>query len=193
MDLEPLESEDGLPIAFAQTIGKPEGLFLSPSDYKTITAAISTAANDGVDMRDVGMSLPVLASPADSWDLAKLLQRAFEGISIPQVTNLEEKAISLWCRGSSSKSGYLFKGLDPVTRMIKGRSFLLAAPLISIWPPPITLNTTRESAVIWSLELTDEDREIPALRTIRSRLAQDYMGYFFAVVSNDPNPSKSYI
>jgi hypothetical protein len=192
MDLKPLELEDGLPIAFAQTIGKPEGLFLSPSDYKTITAAISTAAN-GVDMQDVGMSLPVLASLADSWDLAKLLQQAFEGISIPQVTNVEEKAISLWWRGSSSKSRYLFKGLDPVTRMIKGHLFLLAAPLISIWPPPITLNTTHKSAVIWSLELTDEDREIPALRTIRSRLAQDYTGYFFAVVSNDPNPSKSYI
>jgi hypothetical protein len=186
MDSEALLMTDGLPEAYVRTIGVPEGLFLSSQDYRTISIILSTAAADGVDMRDVCMSLPILATPADSWDLVKLIQRAFEGASIPEGVNLEDQAVSLWYRRTTTKAGCLFKTLEPVTRTFKGRSFLWAAPLISIWPPPIVLNTTRNSAVVWTFELADEDRELPAIRTIGNYLAEKYMGYFFAAVCYDP-------
>jgi hypothetical protein len=106
---------------FICPIGRPNGLFLTSAVINTFGEALLAAAEKGVDYRDVVVALFYLGDVADTWELTKVVQKAFEGTSTPNVTNLDAGGlkVALWMWKESSKKTFLYKSTSGAMRSIK--------------------------------------------------------------------------
>jgi hypothetical protein len=154
---------------FLHPIGKPNGLFLSSATINVFGEALLTAAEKGVNHCDIVVALFYLVDIGDTWELTKVVQKAFEGASTPNVTNLDAGGlkVALWMQKESSKKTFLYKSTSGAMRSIKERSNAFMAPLISCWPPPITLYGQKQYASVLVI-LKDTNREQALLVMLES-------------------------
>lgn len=128
----------------------------------------------------------VLASSDDQWELIKAIQKAMEGGHLPQQLPFSSEDDAplgiLWWRAGGSRAGHLVKSKESAYRVWKGRSFIWAAPLVSVWPPPLVAGPGIVENTVWVLQLKCADTEQSALRVIARQLEARFIGAFFAVV-----------
>jgi hypothetical protein len=192
LDIEPITGQEmdasqdiGTPppgSIYYKSIGIWDTGFLTPLDFTYLGQALERAHESQLNPRDMVITCRVLTSATDCWDLTKLLTRTFEGNTSPEKHELEENRHTLYYRATSASSGCLAKDMNTITRSVKNRSFAWSAPLVSVWPPPLSLDATANSAVVWDFELENKDDEDAALSLLNNRLCTQFQGAFFALV-----------
>jgi hypothetical protein len=121
-------------LQFLYAIDSPFGsLFLSSETINHLIGMLVGASEWGVDYRDVAVVLCYMADMVDTWNLAKMVSKAFKGESNPECQDLDVPGIwgYLWTHDKSSKKGHLCKSLAEVTHVADNWSCVIIAPLVS--------------------------------------------------------------
>jgi hypothetical protein len=152
-----------------------------------IAKLLSQQSEKKVHPCDVILERRLLANPADDLRLSKLLSDSYKGDSKPQEeeVDLGDQSVlgTLHWRTKVSTGGHLTQNMEGTDRDINSRSFAWAVPLVSVWPPPLTMGPNALDNIMWEFMLGNQDPEFNALGALADQLDKDrYCGVFFAKV-----------
>jgi hypothetical protein len=67
-------------------------------------------------------------------------------------------------------------------KVVENRSFVLFAPILSVWPLP--LYSVARDSVVWQFTVKKEFREEKVLSALKDNLEDNYVGFFSRQVSH---------
>lgn len=158
---------------------------LGPEPLFRIAQSLSHQQRNKIDPRNVVFGQRLLAVPEDELALHNAIMATFKGGILPMMENIsmaETTMGTLYWRSSESPNGYLAQSKEIADRDVQRRSFAWVAPLITVWPPPITLSAEASDNTVWDFKLRQGETGRSALLAIAQRLDKRYCGAFFAKV-----------
>ena len=163
-----------------------ETIWLDTKPLFRIAGLLGLCVTKGIHVFDFILERRLLANSADELQLTRLLSDSFKGDSKPLEEELQfgDDALlgTLHWRTRASPKGHLVQGIEGNIRDLHNRSFIWAVPLISVWPPPLTMGPDVKDNILWEFELQNQATEQKALETLAGQLENDYRGAFFAMV-----------
>jgi hypothetical protein len=144
-----------------------------PLNCMVLCQNISPHAEDAMDLQM--SALCTMGSGSEPWKL---------GYEKGQVS------MTLYgCKGmelQSLKKMPLWKGEPAVTWMdMHRRSFVLVAPIITIWPLPMTIGLKTEHSTLWSFMVIKNKDQWKVLAAIKNALANSFTGYMTPLINKD--------
>jgi hypothetical protein len=175
----------------------PENSMLDSDTLFRITELLGIQGNKKIDPLDFLIERHLLADPTDDLRLSKLISDTFKGNSKPseEEISLGSKSLlgTLHWRNQATTRGHLAPNMEGVDRELQSRSFAWAVPLITTWPPPLSMGSDATDNKLWEFKLQDCDLEHDALKSLVEQLEEDDRGVFFAKVCNSWQEASLYM
>ncbi|KAH8981643.1 hypothetical protein EDB86DRAFT_3107085 [Lactarius hatsudake] len=172
-------------------VGSPPDTWVTQADVLKMAQLLPTLTTWGgkVDPLDVVVAQAVAAHPDDELAISTLIQRSFEGASIPQRYSFGNGGAEIWFRKDSKRKGTLIGSTTMVHRSVSSRSFAWIVPLVAAWPPPLSYGPEPQASATWCFKVDlDLGLEAEHLTFIATKLGVNYNGYLFRALNKAGEP-----
>jgi hypothetical protein len=163
-----------------------------PWDLKVLEEVpelVGRAIQGRTPLENIVLGRFITAKVEDQFDLSRTMEKSFGKGSIPDAQSYPRGRLltKVYARvgpeAEVKRMPRLMGGPQDFNwKVVENRSFVLFAPILSVWPLP--LYSVARDSVVWQFTVKKEFREEKVLSALKDNLEDNYVGFFSRQVSH---------